>query len=135
MNTQLNNKGFFLRLNSRGFSPAWCKKIELEFSKYQGMNMFVRGRTIPPNSTPPKKPVPYGSKISLTMVLDDTNDVWRSVLDPFDPVTRTRTLPASVVITQMRTIDEYRVVKRYGAEFDPRNAEYLIRFRPVGETS
>ena len=123
------------RLNSRGFSPAWCKKIDLEFSKYRGMNMFVRGRAIPPNSTPPKKPVLFGSKISLAMVLEDTNDVWRSVLDPFDPVTHTRTLPASVVIIKMRTIDEYRVVKRYGAEFDPRNAEYLIRFRPVGETS
>ena len=123
------------RLNSRGFSPAWCKKIDLEFSKYRGMNMFVRGRAIPPNSTPPKKPVLFGSKISLTMVLEDTNDVWRSVLDPFDPVTHTRTLPASVVITKMQTIDEYRVVKRYGAEFDPRNAEYLIRVRPVGETS
>jgi len=123
------------RLNSRGFSPAWCKKIDLEFSKYRGMNMFVRGRAIPPNSTPPKKPVLFGSKISLTMVLEDTNDVWRSVLDPFDPVTHTRTLPASVVIIKMQTIDEYRVVKRYGAEFDPRNAEYLIRFRPVGETS
>ena len=123
------------RLNSRGFSPAWCKKIDLEFSKYRGMNMFVRGRAIPPNSTPPKKPVLFGSKISLTMVLEDTNDVWRSVLDPFDPVTHTRTLPASVVIIKMRTRDEYRVVKRYGTEFDPRNAEYLIRFRPVGETS
>ena len=123
------------RLNSRGFSPAWCKKIDLEFSKYRGMNMFVRGRAIPPNSTPPKKPVLFGSKISLTMVLEDTNDVWRSVLDPFDPVTHTRTLPASVVIIKMQTIDEYRVVKRYGTEFDPRNAEYLIRFRPVGETS
>ncbi len=94
------------RLNSRGFSPAWCKKIDLEFSKYRGMNMFVRGRAIPPNSTPPKKPVLFGSKISLTMVLEDTNDVWRSVLDPFDPVTHTRTLPASVVIINMIARDE-----------------------------